>query len=763
MSEQDIPGQLAALEGVVSRYDGFVVEEAARIRQDLSVPSVDGLRQHLEALAEEKRLLTIGIIGRVKAGKSSLLNSVLFDGQDILPKAATPMTASLVVISHDEKFSATVDFFSRTDIENIEKEHRVYSDELERKIRDLEAAARRRQPGAGTGGFTAKTPLGKATESVEEKARRQAQRDFKEHRYSASFDQYERMRSSGKLTEIKRSSTSERTLTAKSLGELKSQLGEYVGSNGAFMPFTKSVHLKLPDAPRDVQVVDTPGVNDPVVSREQRTREYLKRCDVVLIVINAGQFLNDNDTDLMDNVTEREGIREMYLIAAQADSQLVGNSIFADSKGDLHEAMRLLRSQIGEHAVSTLNVLKQKSPEVGKAYDQIIEGGEKRVIVTSSICHAMLQRFDARNAWDENMSTVWGNLQRDYPDYFGSDASARETLKLLANIDSVQQGVEIARQSRDAIVENKRADYLSAQARAVQEFGRRLAKGVEAQVEVVRNTNMSQVEEQKQSVETLLRNGGDAVDNAFEESLDNFKAELLDTVQSKAKNLFSGFRNENRNSVETKTETRTGRRKQGGIVGWVKGLFGGGYEEYDYTEEVTTIRAGAVTARVNDLVNDLQEELDRAVRSAKNEWKGVVQRQVASELQGAVGDDAGQFFAMLKRALRSSVNNMQLPDMVIDYPFSNAKSGVLKGDDVVESFMADVDAYMGELRTHFRDKTKVFIDGVARSASARKLSDLIFSDLRRQLDTLENNIKDKQRTLDTLNRCISELNGLGVR
>lgn len=757
MSEQDIPGQLAALEGVVSRHDGFVVEEAARIRQDLSVPGVDSLRQHLAALAEEKRLLTIGIIGRVKAGKSSLLNSVLFDGQDILPKAATPMTASLVVISHDDKFSATVDFFSRTDIENIEKEHRIYCDELERRIRELtqehEAAARRRQP--GTSGLTAKSPLGKATEGSKEKAQRQAQREFKEHRYSASYDQYERMRGSGKLADMERSSTTERTLTAESLGDLKSQLGEYVGSNGAFMPFTKSVHLKLPDSPRDVQVVDTPGVNDPVVSREQRTREYLKKCDVVLIVSPAGQFLSREDTDLMDNVTEREGIREMYVVAAQADTQLHGD-ILDTSKGDLPKALGSLRSLLGGQAVSTLNALKKGSPEVGKAYDQLIEGGEKRVIVTSSICHAMLQRFDTRSEWDDGMSHVWGLLQRNYQDYFGSDASARETLKLLANIDSVQQGVEAARQSRDAIVENKRADYLSAQARAVQEFGRRLAKGIEAQVEVVRSTNLSQVEEQKQSVESMLRDGGDAVDDAFEESLEHFKSQLLETVQSKAADLFAEVKSENRSAVKTES----GRREKSGIGSWfARKLWGGGYEDYSYA----TIRAGAVTARINGLVNDLQDELTSAVELAKREWKSKVQRVVVGELQNAVGDDAGQFFNMVKRALRSSINSMQLPDMEIGCPFTNAQSGVLKGEDAVESFLADVDSYMAELRTRFRAQTREFIDNTARAAGERKMSDLIFSDLRRQLDTLENDVKDKQRTLDTLNRCVSELNALEAR
>ena len=47
------------------------------------------------SIIENNRKLKIGVVGQIKAGKSSFLNSLLFDGKDFLPKAATPMTAAL--------------------------------------------------------------------------------------------------------------------------------------------------------------------------------------------------------------------------------------------------------------------------------------------------------------------------------------------------------------------------------------------------------------------------------------------------------------------------------------------------------------------------------------------------------------------------------------------------------------------------------------------------------------------------------------------
>ena len=52
----------------------------------------------LERFSQEEQTLNIAIMGQVKAGKSSFLNALLFDGNPILPEAATPKTANLTRI-----------------------------------------------------------------------------------------------------------------------------------------------------------------------------------------------------------------------------------------------------------------------------------------------------------------------------------------------------------------------------------------------------------------------------------------------------------------------------------------------------------------------------------------------------------------------------------------------------------------------------------------------------------------------------------------
>ncbi len=62
---------------------------------DNSVIKTEELEKTLKELQDTNRDLKVGIIGRVKAGKSSLLNALIFEGVEVLPKAATPRPLAL--------------------------------------------------------------------------------------------------------------------------------------------------------------------------------------------------------------------------------------------------------------------------------------------------------------------------------------------------------------------------------------------------------------------------------------------------------------------------------------------------------------------------------------------------------------------------------------------------------------------------------------------------------------------------------------------
>ena len=91
-------------------------------------------REGGNTLLSEGDILQIGIVGQVKAGKSSFLNSLFFDGENILPKASTPMTAGLTIIEYAEKNSFEVEYFSDEDWQifvDQDEEYRLIAKEVE--------------------------------------------------------------------------------------------------------------------------------------------------------------------------------------------------------------------------------------------------------------------------------------------------------------------------------------------------------------------------------------------------------------------------------------------------------------------------------------------------------------------------------------------------------------------------------------------------------------------------------------------------------
>ena len=63
----------------------------------------------------------IAFLGRSNVGKSSLINALLFEGKEVLPKAATPMTAALSIIEYSDEFKAEVEFYSKDDLKILEE------------------------------------------------------------------------------------------------------------------------------------------------------------------------------------------------------------------------------------------------------------------------------------------------------------------------------------------------------------------------------------------------------------------------------------------------------------------------------------------------------------------------------------------------------------------------------------------------------------------------------------------------------------------
>ncbi len=249
-----------------------------------AVIKTEELEKTLKEMQDTDRDLKVGIIGRVKAGKSSLLNALIFEGVEILPKAATPMTASLTVLKYAQNLSAQVEFYSPKDILELKNEHARYEREFQRMVDEKVKEQKQSLSNRAKERFKNVSKMFSVNKSdkeapkervlsdkeINERAERIAKNELeKDARLVSSYDQYEKMKKSGLLNTEKL----DPRIQANSLEELNQKLLQFVGANGKFMPYTKAVQISLNNPNlKDLEVIDTPGVNDPICGKPSRQR-----------------------------------------------------------------------------------------------------------------------------------------------------------------------------------------------------------------------------------------------------------------------------------------------------------------------------------------------------------------------------------------------------------------------------------------------------------------------------------------------------------
>ncbi len=544
MNAQELIQKNALIEKVIKEQG--LQEKAGPFISENAVIKTEELEKTLKGMQAENRGLKVGIIGCVKAGKSSLLNALIFEGKDVLPKAATPMTASLTILKYAQNLSAQAQFYDEKDIEELKRDHERYEKKFKEIVSEEVKKLEEKQQGLlnkakeglnkfsnmfnrnKSGGEAPKQKI-LSPEEIREKAQKIAKKELdKDAKLSASHDQFERMKKSG----LTNTEDLETRIQADSLEELHQKLYQFVGKEGKFMPYTKAVQISLNNPNlKDLEIIDTPGVNDPIVSREQRTKALLKECDVVFIVSPSGQFLTDSDMDLFDRVSNKEGLQEIYFVASQTDSAVCAPSEVQNSDRHLPTALENTQKSLSSSLDKAMEALIQKNPNQRGIFEKAIKNG---VILTSGVCFSMYKDFENRASWErekEEYQLAWENLTNDYPDAFDSD-DARENLKRLSNIDAIRERLEEVAKEKENIISQRLQEYLKSQANNLSSLVANLLRELESEKNRIKDADLNKISEQLKEYEKL----SDKIEINFKEEYDTFVLNFIKDIKNRLNN-----------------------------------------------------------------------------------------------------------------------------------------------------------------------------------------------------------------------------------
>lgn len=727
--------------------------DALALKQEHAIQKSEEWQRVLDSFAEQGRVLRIGIIGRVKAGKSSMLNALLFNGNDILPKAATPMTAALTIMEYSENVSAEVDFFTQQDIDEIKVKYDFFQKALDSKIKEKELEnAERIKRKKGVNSLSAEEQ-----QECLNKAKSQAEREMKDDPSFASYDQYRRIKESGKsLSDLEQY----RTISAGSVEELMNGvLNQFVGSSGAFMPFTKSVTLHIPEKGlQGLQIIDTPGINDPMTSRGERTDQLLQDCDVVLIVSPSGQFLSSEDTDLMHRVTTKEGTQQAYLIASQVDNQLFGSE--SQGLSDPIHVLERISDNLTKHARNVLAKQVQEYPSMKVAADKL---SQNNVICSSSVAFSLRQRFDEQHTWDANLQHVWRNLNQKFPDVFSHEELAKNALNQLANIHQIHQIVSEVTANKEQILAQRRIDFENGKRTALQGYLKAWAERINEQIHQIQHADVDELRKQeaelKKQQATIDANVGGVYDDLISDIKLNLSKQLKDKLKSEMRRFDSVSDNAQGSETEYYEEEYEVEISRGKLVDF---FWGPKRETRTRTESYsyTTVKAKPIRRAIEEIRSNLEDELSHLSESYSQAWKKKIYSQVVSVLREAMGDgelDVNIIARAVKNVLaRIPEASFKLED---DIPKSLKKTGKLTGYEA-ESFIDDAEDYISNLKDVVNKDISAYMTTLVSNLKKIDLAKELTADLENNLKQLLSEIENKEASLFNYRGIQKELAGL---
>ncbi|MGL2842494.1 dynamin family protein [Helicobacter pylori] len=758
-------------QGLQERARPFISENA--------VIKTEELEKTLKEMQAEDRDLKVGIIGRVKAGKSSLLNALIFEGKEVLPKAATPMTASLTVLKYADTLSAEVEFYSPKDIAELENEHERYVREFNRIVEEEVKKQKEKQSLANRTkerfkSFGNKSSRNKSTEAapkervlsdeeIVKKAERIAKNELeKDARLVSSYDQYEKMKKSGLFN----TENLDPHIQANSLQELNQKLLQFVGADGKYMPYTKAVQISLNNPNlKDLEVIDTPGVNDPIVSREERTKALLKDCDVVFIVSPSNQFLTDSDMSLFDRVSNKEGLQEIYFVASQADSAVLSMSEVEKSHHHLPTAFENAQKALSSQLNNIMGKLIENYPNQREIFEKAIKNG---VILASGVCFSMHKDFNNQASWERSQKTeeyhnALRNLKDSYPDAFSSDDKSKESLLFLSNMGAIEERLKKAAQEKEKIISQKLQSYAKSQANNLHNLIVQLLQDLEEEKKRVKNADISAIKEQIEAYKKLSGNIEMKFREVYEEFIlhfiNNIRAGLEETLKKAIQTA------KTRSREEEEEEHYIERVKQGGLGGWAR-WFGSivgekdwGYNEVERTR--ATIKAGTVL----DYLTEMHESCESALNDSANSFKVVFKKElyakVFKQLREIISDDLIDEVAF-KKSVMAVLDSIEFKEF--DYADKlpgeiRGKMGFLKGDEA-DAFIQSVEMHVRNFEAETKEDVKGYIQGLRENLKKQNFASDTLQKLQKDMQNLHNQAQNKEQSIAQLDAQINALKGI---
>lgn len=615
--------------------------------------------ERVARLSAEGRNLNIAIMGQVKAGKSTFLNALLFQGKPILPEAATPKTANLTRILYAEKPCLMVEYYSPQEWQSIVEQADPEANHAEAK------AALELTLMAENSGVDIQAVLAKGCETIE----------------------------------------------AESVDDLMGRLNDYAGNNGAFTALVKMTHLRLPlEELKGYDIVDTPGMNDPVVSRTLQTQKEMARSDVVFFLSRCSQFLDATDMELLRHQLPSKGVKRLVLVGGQFDSAILDDGY---DRRSLHETEQHLQKRLTERARKEMMALSEFYQEGNPELSALLAGLAEPIL--ASTYAYVFANFPAEQ-WQQHagMKHVYESLAYLALEEWQGAEWHQEDWQRVANFEPLLAAYRQARENKEKILQQQLAALVPDAERHYAEFVQRLSDSVNLKIAALQKGDVSSLAAEEKACLNQMNRIAVKLESVIGEAIDRGHEERKAISQSLQKSMreFSTLQTrigteEEEYSYEVSDSVL--------LLPWTWGRTRTVYRTRTVNYEYLSARDAA--AQVAGYAEECALSIEQAFQKLVNArmLRAELRQVLADTLQtNSVDFDPQAFRNLLDNELRQLV----LPDLHLSMENAGAKisshfHGEVRGSGKMEKLQSMLNVALkevfAELNRRFIEETDVFL------------------------------------------------------
>lgn len=664
---------------------------------------IDQLRNDINRAQDSARNLSIGIIGAVNAGKSSFLNAYVFDGEGILPKAATPMTAALTKLTYSKESRAIIHFYPKEEWERIEREAQVYRNALDREYDEYMQRIREAQNAAAMSGEYAPP--------IEIKPKSEFERTFRKKysEYTKAAVEISTMLQNGDnsiLSEL----GNEKILTGASAEDIIKSLDDYVGSKGKYTPIVNYVELQLDNEKlKGLEIIDTPGLNDPIVSRSNATKKFLGNCDVAVMLSACGQFMDVESIKLMANVLPHAGVHDILVVGSKLDS-----GVLQEKSKTFRDAARNSIAGYKKQFLENIKTAKKYSPN-GAVIDLF---QEREPLYFSSTCFVIDKCLKGNKELAKEDTHILNVLKKRFQDF------DTKMLAGFSGMDKLKKAFDDIRQKKQELIEGKNSTFLND---ALRNFLDLLGK---IQVDVLsRKRTLEQFEDDSpEKLEKRYVYIQNAI-NASRNKLSMLFNTAANNAEKKSKEISGRIGLASNSFVDIKTEKTIETDHEPINVGWF------GLRKDVVTTTTTSHSAGTanVKSNINGYINKCNLIINEDFSSLINADE--LKRKVKEVIIEAFSNSKGEYDEQeIIFALDELVSKIQIPEVqqvvandYIDNINSHFPDGVAYNEnihalhsmqsdllsEIHSSYISQLDKNMDSVRKNMAEQSALFADKIS--------------------------------------------------